>query len=119
MLKKKTVKRKKEYKIQDYVWNEFGLPIPEKEYIFHNTRKWRMDYAFVNVKLAIEIEGINPKGKSRHTTASGFIEDTVKYNSAAELGWTILRYVQKKVFYEQIKRVYDRRLKNGTRCNSV
>jgi very-short-patch-repair endonuclease len=64
---------------------------PEREYRFHPTRKWRFDYAFPAIKLAIEIEGLS-RFTSRHTTFSGFREDCAKYNAATLLGWRILRY---------------------------
>lgn len=65
-----------------------------KEYLFHPTRKWRFDFALVDQKIAIEYEGIMA-GKSRHTTISGYTGDTEKYNAAAELGWTVLRFTVK------------------------
>jgi hypothetical protein len=33
----------------------------------------------------------------RHASPDGFIEDTRKYNTAAELGWTVLRFHQSSV----------------------
>jgi very-short-patch-repair endonuclease len=64
---------------------------PEREYVFHPTRKWRFDYAFVEQKIAIEIEGLSRRA-NRHTTFTGFREDCAKYNAAAKLGWRVLRY---------------------------
>jgi len=34
-----------------------GLPAPTPEYRFHATRRWRFDYAFVQQKIAVEVEG--------------------------------------------------------------
>ncbi len=34
-----------------------ALPVPEREYKFHPTRKWLFDFAFIDVKLAIETDG--------------------------------------------------------------
>jgi len=68
------------------------LPIPEKEFMFHPTRKWRFDLAWPELKIAAEIEGGTwGQGKSRHTTGSGFHGDCLKYNEAALLGWRVLR----------------------------
>lgn len=67
----------------------------EKEYVFHPKRKWRFDFAIVEKKIAIEYEGVFGGGKSRHTTVSGYTGDTEKYNEAAKLGWTVLRYTAK------------------------
>jgi hypothetical protein len=67
--------------IKDYV----------EELQFDPNRKFRFDWAIPYLMIAIEYEGIFSK-KSRHTTISGFSKDTEKYNSAAILGWTVLRY---------------------------
>lgn len=62
---------------------------PEPEYSFHPTRRWRFDFAFPDRKLAVEIEGgVN----GRHQRMGGFTGDCHKYNSAALLGWRVLRY---------------------------
>ena len=67
------------------------LVAPDREHQFHPTRKWKFDFAWPPWKLAVEIEGLS-RGKSRHTTFSGFREDCAKYNAAAILGWRVLRY---------------------------
>ena len=67
------------------------IPLPEKEYKFDSTRKWRFDFAYPKIKLAIEIEGA-VWTQGRHTRGSGFIKDCEKYNQATLLGWRLLRY---------------------------
>ena len=68
-----------------------GLPPPVAEYKFHATRRWRFDFAWPSIKLAVEIEGaIYQQG--RHTRGSGFAADTVKYNTATLDGWRVLRF---------------------------
>lgn len=67
------------------------LPMPEPEYRFHPERKWRFDFAYPQRKIAIECEGA-VWTRGRHTRGSGFIADCHKYNSAALLGWIVLRY---------------------------
>lgn len=68
------------------------FPDWEEEYLFHPTRKWRLDFAWPDLKVAVEVEGGTfARGKSRHTTGSGFHDDCVKYNAAAMLGWLVLR----------------------------
>ena len=62
------------------------------EHTFHPTRKWRFDYAFPKLMVAVEYEGLFAASKkSRHTTIKGFTEDAEKYNEAAILGWRVLR----------------------------
>jgi len=67
-----------------------GLPEPLAEYRFHATRKWRFDFAYPDLKLAIEIEG-GIWRRGRHNRASGFVRDAEKYNEAAISGWRVLR----------------------------
>lgn len=65
------------------------------EYKFHPKRRWRIDFAFPEIKLAIEIEGaIWVRG--RHTRGSGFIKDMEKYNNLALLGWKLLRFTSQE-----------------------
>lgn len=68
-------------------------PGAKTEYIFHPVRKWRFDYAWPEILLAVEYEGVcKPKrGKSRHTTVGGFTEDATKYSAAAAMGWCVIR----------------------------
>lgn len=58
-----------------------------REYRFHDVRKWRFDFSFPAVKLAVEIEG-----RGRHQTVTGFRADCDKYNTALILGWRVLRF---------------------------
>lgn len=68
-----------------------GLPEPELEHKFHPERKWRLDLAYVEDKVAIEIEGgIWTQG--RHSRGAGMEADMEKYNEAQLLGWMVLRY---------------------------
>ena len=61
------------------------------EYKFSEKRKFKFDFAFPELMLGFEYEGIYSK-TSRHTTHSGFSKDCEKYNLAALEGWRVLRY---------------------------
>lgn len=84
------------------------LPPPETEYRFHDKRRWRLDFAWPDRRLAVEIEGGVYTG-GRHVRGDGFEKDAEKYNTAAEMGWTVLRYTPRFVrdgsALEQVKRV--------------
>jgi len=68
-----------------------GIKKPETEYKFHPKRKWRLDYAWPDSKLAVEIEGgIWIRG--RHNRALGFLKDKEKYNALAHMRWHLLRF---------------------------
>lgn len=87
---------------------EWALPIPDREHIFHPTRKWRFDFAWPEWKIAVEVEG-GIWHRGRHVRGSGFIQDCEKYNAATELGWRVFRYTRGDIedlkAIEQIKRV--------------
>ena len=69
-----------------------GISIPEQEYKFHETRKFRFDYAWLEKKIALEIEGgVWLGNKSRHFSGVGILKDMEKYNLAAIKGWRLIR----------------------------
>lgn len=70
---------------------EDGVPLPERELVFHPRRKWRFDFAWPDVQIGVEVEG-GVWTRGRHTRSSGFIDDCEKYNAAAELGWRVFRF---------------------------
>ena len=73
-------------------------PLPEREYVFHPTRKFRFDFAWPDLKVALEVEGgVGGKGKSRHTTFTGLENDCIKYALAAQEGWRLYRFTTKQV----------------------
>ncbi len=61
------------------------------EHKFDSVRRFQFDWAIIDLKIAIEYEGIISE-KSRHTSMDGFSNDCVKYNLAIANGWKVLRY---------------------------
>lgn len=77
-----------------------------REFRFHPQRKWRFDFAFetdtitvgtlagmgtYKKRYAVEIEGgIWTNGA--HVRGKHFESDLRKYNEAAKLGWTVIRF---------------------------
>ena len=99
------------------------MPVCEREFRFHPRRRWRLDFAWPELKIAAEVEGgcethgmkriVNGKVttlKSRHLTVTGFREDCCKYNAAAALGWRVLRFsgamIKSGEAIEQIEAVF-------------
>ena len=66
------------------------LPFFARQYPFHNERRWRFDFAFLEKKFAVEVEGITRQG-GRHQRMPGFMKDCEKYEAAMLLGWTLYR----------------------------
>jgi hypothetical protein len=79
--------------------------VPEYHFERHLGREWRYDIAYLAPYcVAVEWEGgtfgeqitdvegvVHRVVKSRHTNPIGFAEDCRKYNTAAVLGWAVLR----------------------------
>jgi len=79
------------------------LPPFEREYPFGVAigRKWRFDFAWPELLVAVEIEGLTkkfiddvPYAIGRHCTFKGFADDCVKYAHANTLGWHVNRFNQ-------------------------
>ena len=73
---------------------------PKREFVFAEPRRWRFDFAFEAEKLAVEIEG-GTWIAGRHNRGSSIEKDLDKYNTAARLGWTVLRYTTQMVLSGQ------------------
>jgi very-short-patch-repair endonuclease len=63
---------------------------------FHETRRWRFDWAWVAQKVALEVDG-GVYIQGRHTRASGWLKDSEKLNTAASMGWRLLRATPQQV----------------------
>lgn len=68
------------------------IRLPECEYKFLPDRKFRMDYAWPDDKLCLEVEG-GVWVHGRHNSPQGFLADMKKYNLAAMNGWRLIRVV--------------------------
>lgn len=75
--------------------------VPEwtEEHRFHDTRRWKFDFAWRAQKLAVEVEGGVWIG-GRHTRGSGYAADCEKYTEAALCGWRVLRFVPRTGWVE-------------------
>jgi very-short-patch-repair endonuclease len=77
-------------------WEADPLPGAEmvREHQFHPDRKWRFDFAWPKVKLAVELEGFGTGGDTgRHQSFVGFRGDCEKYTAATLRGWRVLRFL--------------------------
>ena len=79
-----------------WLWLRHRWPDVEwlREYRFHATRMWRFDFAAPASRIAVEVEGMVPGGRSRHTSMRGYAGDCRKYNAAAAAGWRVIRGTQ-------------------------
>lgn len=89
-----------------------GMQCPIPEWRFHPTRRWRFDWAFIESMLAVEIDGgVWLKGGGRHNRGSGYLKDCEKFNTAACMGWRILKFTPQQVAsgecYEIVKKAME------------
>lgn len=69
-----------------------AIPDHVEEHVFHPVRKWRIDLAWPEFKLAVEIEGGTYLQRGGHRgSISGYLKDKEKYNALAVHGWWLLR----------------------------
>ena len=84
-----------------------------REFQFHPTRKWRFDYAMPALKVAVEVDGGVWTG-GRHINPTGYINDMEKLNTAASMGWLVLRITTDDRFasktYDLIKKTVEYRI---------
>lgn len=73
-----------------------GLPMPVREYKFHDTRKWRLDYAWPEHKIGLEVNG-GVWIRGRHTRGAGQIKDMEKFNAANLLSWHIYQCTPQEI----------------------
>jgi very-short-patch-repair endonuclease len=88
----------------ELLWRTVDGPALEPEFRFHPTRKWRADYAHIESRTLIELEGGVWVG-GRHTRAAGFVADAEKYLEATLSGWRVVRLVDSQLTLETVGRV--------------
>ena len=71
----------------------FKVPEPVREHRFAPDRRWRLDFAWPEQRVAVECEGGTWSG-GRHTRGSGFEADARKYAAAILAGWRVFRVTE-------------------------
>lgn len=92
---KKPKKAKGEYKLSSleakFLACIAGLPQPEREHRFHPVRKWRLDFVWLDRKLAVEVHG-GAFTNGAHNRGGHQASDLEKLNEAQLLGWKVLGF---------------------------
>lgn len=97
-----TAKKKRKSHLEENFALMLGQFIDQREYKFHPERRWRFDFAWPDIKVAVEIEGgaggfnIVKDGRrlwmpGAHQSPEGYVKDCEKYNEAAFMGWYVFR----------------------------
>jgi very-short-patch-repair endonuclease len=87
-------------------WRSFGGGGREleREFRFHAERKWRADFAHIESRTLIEIEGgLWIQGCDNRP--QGFAADAHKYLEAALAGWRVLRLTELQITAPMIERI--------------
>ena len=87
------------------------LPMPVPEYRFDDReppRKWRFDFAWVQNRVTLEIDG-GVWSRGRHTRGAGVLRDQEKRNEAECQGWHVLHCTPQTlgnpVLWDQLRRL--------------
>ncbi|MBO1109929.1 hypothetical protein J2R62_17380 [Plesiomonas shigelloides] len=110
-------KRAQEYKLRAGGFAQLvGVPKPVSEHVFQPMRKWRLDFAWTEYRLALELNGCVYSG-GRNTRRDGDSEDREKMNKAAVLAWTVIESTEKQVrsgkLRDGLERAQQRRRSGG------
>lgn len=75
-----------------------GVPQPVAEHRFHPVRRWRLDYAWPDQQVGLEVDGgaFVAQG-GRHGRGVGFLRDLEKRNALALAGWLTLHVVPRQL----------------------
>ena len=86
------------------LWKLAKGPDLEREYRFDAKRRWRADFAHLEARCLIEVEGgiwVN----GRHNRAAGFNADLEKYLGAGLAGWRVFRLGPDQITVENVERL--------------
>jgi very-short-patch-repair endonuclease len=88
------------------LWRVAQGPPLEREVRFHASRRWRADFAHLQSRTLIEIEGgIFIPGGGRHNRGGGYAKDAEKYLEAVLGGWTVIRLTERQLEIDFIERI--------------
>lgn len=73
----------------DQLCKAAGLPVPVAEHRFAAPRRWRFDWAWLEPRVALEIQGGLFTG-GRHSRGPALLQEHEKLNRAAALGWRVV-----------------------------
>ena len=76
----------------------FEEPVTEYAFANHLGRRWRFDFAWPALMLAVEVDGGSwVPGGGRHTRGAGFAADHDKFNRVTLTGWRVLRFTSRHI----------------------
>lgn len=103
-VKTKTNERKLEDKFESLL-KQSKIPYVT-QYKFHKTRKWLFDFAILENKIAIEVQG-GLFMNGRHTRGIGYCKDAEKFNMGIIEGWRIFKACGGKQNFSNLDIVFN------------
>ena len=88
-------------------WRSLGGPSLVPEFRFDPTRRWRADFAHIESRTLIEIEG-GVFVFGRHNRPHGFVLDCEKYLHAWLAGWSVVRLTASQITTPNIEQIIRR-----------
>ena len=93
-----------------------GAPAPTPQHSFHPNRRWLLDFAWPDLRIAVEVHG-GTFSRGRHVTGKGFWSDRIKMNAALRLNWKVFELVATDLgdarVYQEIIWELDQRAREG------
>lgn len=90
---------------------QLGLPEPVAEYCHIPKRKFRLDFAYPDIKMGLEIDG-GIYNRKAHGSITGILRDIEKSNLGLVEGWSVLRIPNDKIldskYLKMIEKLYKR-----------
>ena len=102
--------------LDDMVFRNTGFHVVA-EHRFHPTRDWCFDFAVIEAKVAVEVEGGLYNG-GRHFRPEGFLRDMEKYNEAAACGWLLIRVLPSELLTMRTVRLIVRAVNSKLKIDS-
>lgn len=82
-----------------------GMPMPLEQFEFHSERKWRFDFAWPALRVAVEIQGMVNGTPGRHQRTAGYSNDCDKLNAAIELQWFVLQFTSVHLVQQPVQAI--------------
>ena len=74
-----------------------GLPLPLLQFRPIEGRKYACDFAWIDARLIVEVEGGLWQSRSGHRSALGVLRDIEKYNTLTLAGWRVVRVTREMI----------------------
>jgi very-short-patch-repair endonuclease len=78
------------------------IPVPERQYKALEKRRFKWDFAWIEQKLLVEIQGGTwVKAQFGHTSGVGYRRDCFKNDLATAVGWNVMQFTTDMVDYKE------------------